>query len=168
LLALSGRQSFAANQGGMLSLEYINMCTISRHPSLPAAGGQPERAEQLFERLCRVCKPDASTFNCLVRVYCRLGKVREAANMLEIMLRSGQHVDPATSDAAIDTCWATGIVPLQQVAVQMYKRAQQQGSHQTHMAKQVRAVLMSASSKQCLWVLGRHTGPRCTRSFTAI
>jgi pentatricopeptide repeat protein len=135
-------------------------------PLSPPPGGQPERAEQLFERLCRVCKPDASTFNCLVRVYCRLGKVREAANMLEIMLRSGQHVDPATSDAAIDTCWATGIVPLQQVAVQIHKRAQQQGSHQTHMVKQVSAG-GAASSKQWRWVLVRTAGRCCTLLPTA-
>jgi hypothetical protein len=71
-------------------------------------------------------------------VYCRLGKVREAANMLEIMLRSGQHVDLTTFDAAIDACWATGVVPLQQFAQQLYERAVQQGLYQTQIVKQVR------------------------------
>lgn len=107
------------------------------HPCHPA-GGQAARAEQLFDRLCSVCKPDASTFNCLVCVYCRLGKVREAANMLEIMLRSGQHVDVTTFDAAIDACWATGVVPLQHFAQQLLERAQQQGLYQTRVVKQVR------------------------------
>lgn len=109
-----------------------------------AAGDQAARAEQLFDRLCSVCKPDASTFNCLVRVYCRLGKVREATNMLEIMLRSGQQVELTTFDAAIDACWATGIVPLQQLAQQLYQRAQQQGLFPTHVLKQVRTCLAHA------------------------
>lgn len=102
-----------------------------------SAGGQAARAEQLFDRLCSVCKPDASTFNCLVCVYCRLGKVREAANMLEIMLRSGQHVDATAFDAAIDACWGTGVLPLQQFAQQLLERAQQQGLYQKRVVKQV-------------------------------
>lgn len=110
--------------------------------SVCAAGGQAARAEQLFDRMCSVCKPDASTFNCLVCVYCRLGKVREAANMAEIMLRSGQHVEPATFDAAIDACWATGVTPLQQVGLQLYERAHQQGLYQTQVVKQVGEMLL--------------------------
>jgi pentatricopeptide repeat protein len=111
---------------------------LTRVLSCLPAGDQAARAEQLFDRLCSVCKPDASTFNCLVRVYCRLGKVREATNMLEIMLRSGQQVELTTFDAAIDACWATGIVPLQQLAQQLHQRAQQQGLFPTHVLKQVR------------------------------
>lgn len=84
-----------------------------------------------------MCKPDAATFNCLVCVYCRLGKVREAANIVEIMLRSGQHVEATTFDAAIDACWATGVVPVQQFGLQLYERANQQGLYQAQVVKQV-------------------------------
>lgn len=119
----------------VLSQTFVNgQCCLSTSCS---AGGQAARAEQLFDRLCSVCKPDASTFNCLVCVYCRLGKVREAANMLEIMLRSGQHVDGTAFDAAIDACWGTGVLPLQQFAQQLLERAQQQGLYQTRVVKQV-------------------------------
>jgi pentatricopeptide repeat protein len=100
-------------------------------------GGQPARAEQLFERMYAICKPDASTFNCLVCVYCRLGKHQQAANMLEVMLRGGQHVDLTTFDAAIDACWATGVVPLQKYALQLYERAHQQGLLQVLITEQV-------------------------------
>lgn len=135
------------------------LCAASRFPAaVPnphtticvwTAGGQAARAEQLFDRLCSVCKPDAATFNCLVCVYCRLGKVREAANMLEIMLRSGQHVDGTTFNAAIDTCWATGIVPLQQFAQHLYERANQQGLYQTHIVKQVRPLAREQELCSC-------------------
>jgi pentatricopeptide repeat protein len=101
-------------------------------------GGQPARAEQLFERMYTICKPDASTFNCLVCVYCRLGKHQQAANMLEVMLRGGQHVDLTTFDAAIDACWATGVVPLQKYALQLYERAHQQGFFKGLITEQVR------------------------------
>lgn len=65
-------------------------------------------------------------------------QVREAANMLEIMLRSGQGVEDRTFSAAIDACWATGVVPLQQFAQQLYERAQQQGLYKPAVHKQVR------------------------------
>eukprot|EP00879_Flechtneria_rotunda_P029688 GHRR01032127.1.p1 GENE.GHRR01032127.1~~GHRR01032127.1.p1 ORF type:complete len:124 (-),score=33.38 GHRR01032127.1:531-902(-) len=77
-----------------------------------------------------MCKPDASTFNCLVCIYCRLGKHQGAVNMLEVMLRGGQHVDLTTYDAAVGACWATGVVPLQKYALQLYERAHQQGLYQ--------------------------------------
>jgi len=126
----------------------IHTCVVTS-ARLMLPGGQPARAEQLFDRLCSVCKPDASTFNCLVCVYCRLGKVREAANMLEIMLRSGQHVDPPTFDAVIDACWSTGVVPQQQYAQQLHERARQQGLYQTLTVKQVRQGLSVASISSC-------------------
>lgn len=87
--------------------------------------------------MCSTCKPDATTFNCLVCVYCRLGKHQEAVNMLEVMLRGGQHVDITTYDAAIDACWATGVVTLQKYALQLYARARQQGLYQVLVAQQV-------------------------------
>jgi pentatricopeptide repeat protein len=104
-------------------------------------GGQPARAEQLFERMYAICKPDASTFNCLVCVYCRLGKHQQAANVLEVMLRGGQHVDLTTFDAAIDACWATGVVPLQKYALELYERARQQGLFQGLITEQVRRLM---------------------------
>lgn len=116
---------------------YSRQLVFVRVTAACTAGGQAARAEQLFDRMCSVCKPDAATFNCLVCVYCRLGKVREAANMVEIMLRSGQHVEATTFDAAIDACWATGVVPLQQVGLQLYERANQQGLYQAQVVKQV-------------------------------
>lgn len=57
--------------------------------------------------------------------------------MLEVMLRGGQHVDFTTYDAAIDACWATGVVPLQKYALQLYERAHQQGLYKLLMAEQV-------------------------------
>ena len=101
------------------------------------AGGQPQRAEQLFERLYTVCKADAATFNCLVQVYCQLGKHREAINVLEVILRGGQHVELAAFDAAITACWCTGVVPLQQYALQLFDRARQQGLYQLQVTEQV-------------------------------
>eukprot|EP00775_Hariotina_reticulata_P007913 gene7913-8109_t len=100
-------------------------------------GGQPQRAEQLFERMYTVCKPDAATFNCLVQVYCQLGKHREAVNVLEVILRGGQHVETAACDAAISACWGTGAVPLQQYALQLFDRARQQGLYRLQVAEQV-------------------------------
>lgn len=103
-------------------------------------------------------QPDASTFNCLVCVYCRLGKVREAANMLEIMLRSGQHVDATAFDAAIDACWGTGVLPLQQLAQQLLERAQQLGLYQTRVVKQVGDVPWLQPDATQLLVVGVHQG----------
>lgn len=57
--------------------------------------------------------------------------------MLEVMLRGGQHVDITTYDAAINACWATGAVPLQKYALQLYDRARQQGLFKALMGEQV-------------------------------
>jgi hypothetical protein len=39
-------------------------------------GGEPQRAVQLFDALAAICKPDASTFNALVRVHCLVSPPR--------------------------------------------------------------------------------------------
>lgn len=102
------------------------------------AGGQPHRAEQLFEHMYTICKPDASTFNCLVAVYCKVGKSREAQNLLELMVRSGQHVELTTYNALIDATWSSGVVPMQKYALQLFERACKQGLYKLHIGEQVR------------------------------
>eukprot|EP00878_Enallax_costatus_P004567 GHUV01004808.1.p1 GENE.GHUV01004808.1~~GHUV01004808.1.p1 ORF type:complete len:696 (+),score=237.48 GHUV01004808.1:1024-3111(+) len=136
---LPGRWDLALELLQQMQLEGVRPSTACFTSAISACmhGGQPQHAEQLFERMCTFCKPDATTFNCLVCVYCRLGKHREAINMLEVMLRGGQHVDITTYDAAIDACWATGVVPLQKYALQLYDRAHQQGLFKVLMGEQV-------------------------------
>ncbi len=43
--------------------------------------------------------------------------------MLDMMIRGGQHIEPATYAAAIETAWSTGILPLQCYAVGLHERA---------------------------------------------
>ncbi|WIA09188.1 hypothetical protein OEZ85_008599 [Tetradesmus obliquus] len=135
---LPGRWDLALELLQQMQSEGLRPSTACLTSAISAClhGGQPARAEQLFERMYTVCKPDAGTVNCLVCVYCRLGKHQQAVNMLEVMLRGGQHVDLTTYDAAIDACWATGVVPLQKYALQLYGRAHQQGLFQGLVSEQ--------------------------------
>eukprot|EP00879_Flechtneria_rotunda_P003589 GHRR01003824.1.p1 GENE.GHRR01003824.1~~GHRR01003824.1.p1 ORF type:complete len:562 (+),score=207.75 GHRR01003824.1:1417-3102(+) len=127
-----GRWDLALELLQQMQMEGVRPSTACLTSAISACmhGGQPQRAKQLFERMYTMCKPDASTFNCLVCIYCRLGKHQGAVNMLEVMLRGGQHVDLTTYDAAVGACWATGVVPLQKYALQLYERAHQQGLYQ--------------------------------------
>ena len=89
------------------------------------SGGEPARAEALFEALAGAgaCKPDAATLNALARVYCQLGKAREALGAADAMLRGAQHVEAPTYAALVQALWATGALPLQAYAVRLHERA---------------------------------------------
>jgi len=69
-----GRWDVAVDLLQRMQEEGLKPTTTCLNAALGACvqGGEPERAERLFEALCGVCKPDASTFNALVRVYCQV------------------------------------------------------------------------------------------------
>lgn len=97
----------------------------------PRAGGQAARAEALFDSLYATCRPDATTFNVLVSVYTRLGKTREAINLVEIMQRGGQAVDLEAQQDMLEAAWCSGVVMLQRYAAQQYKCGRSQGRYST-------------------------------------
>lgn len=58
--------------------------------------------------------------------YCKtrqVAKLREAQGMLDMMIRGGQHIEPATYSAHIQSAWASGVLPLQAYAVRLFDRA---------------------------------------------
>ncbi len=103
-----------------------------------------------------ICKPDAATFNCLVVVYCRLGKVREAQNMVEVMMRAGQSVELPTYSAVICVLWCSGVVPLQRHALQLFDRACKQGLYRLQVREQVGGGECKLAGCQCLCCFLRH------------
>ncbi|KAF8072999.1 pentatricopeptide repeat-containing protein [Scenedesmus sp. PABB004] len=133
----AGRWDVALELLQQMEREGVRPSTACLTAALTAClrGGQPARAEALFERMCAVATPDAATFNALVCVYARLGKAREAVHVLEALLRGGQCVDPPARDAAMDACWATGVVELQRYAVQLHDAAHAQGLHHAAVAE---------------------------------
>jgi hypothetical protein len=68
------------------------------------------------------------------------------------MLRSGQHIEPATLTAVIDAAWGTGVVLLQQYAQQLHERGRQQGLFPLTVTQQV-------CSEGCVLALQLPGGP---------
>jgi hypothetical protein len=69
----------------------------------------------------------------------QIGKLVEAVNVAELMLRSGQRMELNTFNVMINTAWGSGAPDLQQYALQLYDRACAQGHYKLHMEAQVRA-----------------------------
>lgn len=98
--------------------------TCFTQPACMVAGGQPEKACEVFEQMkYHGCRPDVLTYTALINAYNKAGHWRKALQAFEQMQQQNCKPDSFVYQTVIDSLWQTGVSWAHNRAWQLYASA---------------------------------------------